>query len=886
MKKRLCILLLITAMLAVSAAHTVYAQDFSVVFPDSVCHPFVCVSDVNAVIAKTERTPGDYWYRRIKAAADAALDQPLIQYIDTDRNKALSKLRAEKGRIELLGMMYLLTADTNYSREGFKRIQALAAIGLPTAFEDHYLYIGELAYTYAIAYDWLYNSLNDEQKDVIASAVKAQCFDKAGDSVINGTEFSALTTNLNTVCIGGIATAAMAVCEVYPQISKAIIKGALENTPRAIQSWAPDGVYGEGPMYWDYGTVYLTYMMSTMDNLFSTDFGLSKIDGFEKAGEFPRFINGNSGLEFNFGDSTEMPCAGAQLYWFAAKTMQPSVLLPRWERRSGGSVYDLIWYDEALKNAALSTAVEDELKTGRVNIAAFRANDKNGIYAAIKGGDNQMPHNDLDIGNFVLDAMGERWAADLGAEPYTSNYFVMNKPDSPRWTYYAKRAEAHNVPLINPGYTADQNVNAKCSISEFQSDGSCGYALLDMTEAYPEARSVKRGIAVVENKSRVIIRDEIRLNKPGEIYWMFHTKVAARVADNGRTVYLTQNGKVMKMTLLTGGGVFETAEEKPLETSPAPKENLDRSEYTKIYIRLKDTLSCDISVLFTPLYFGHYEKKITTPCSVPLSEWGEIYGCSKEITADEGIKNRQTNVKGYIDILHFKNIDCEPESVTCYEDSRVIEAGVKISENGMCEVAFEKGTKPGRRYTIDFNGRCFSFSTAPLVTGSSIDDFIENKGPSGAAAFTNWLGFVVGADSGEVPNFTVISGDELKYGVKDTAIYMGAAVGEVKLIYQRENTKKIKVSGYTRLNGMPECRLNIYASEGVDDYNDMNRWRELDTVREISTYTVGDGYYIVTYTAESDVPVNDILIRMTRPDGAENQSVYLPQLRKVTLIAE
>ena len=35
-------------------------------------------------------------------------------------------------------------------------------------------------------------------------------------------------------------------------------------------------------------------------------------------------------------------------------------------------------------------------------------------------------HNDLDIGT-VLDAMGERWAADLGAEPYTSNYFVMNK---------------------------------------------------------------------------------------------------------------------------------------------------------------------------------------------------------------------------------------------------------------------------------------------------------------------------------------------------------------------------------------------------------------------------------------------------------------------------
>lgn len=885
MKRYIIILTIMAAMLEGLFANTALAMGISVSFPEQPQHPFVCVSDVESILEKAQDTPGDYWYRRIKSAADSALSQPLIQSIDSDRNKALAVLRIEKSRIEALGMMYLLTENTSYCTKGFERIQALIEIGLPTAFENHYLYIGELAYTYAVAYDWMYNGLNDGQKNLIAYAIKTQCLDKAGDNIINGTEFAALTTNLNTVCIGGITIAAMAVCEVYPHEAAEIIDGAAENIQKAIQSWAPDGIYGEGSMYWDYGTVYLAYMMSTMDNLFSTDFGLSDISGFDKIGEFPRFINGNSGLDFNFGDSIETPCAGAQLYWFASKTGQSSVILPRWERRSGGSVYDLIWYDEALKNEALSAEYEDELKEGRVNIAAFRTNEKNGIYAAIKGGDNQMPHTDLDIGNFVLDAMGERWIVDLGAEPYTNDYFVMSRPDSARWTYYAKRAEAHNVPLINPGYTADQNVNAKCEMAEFQSNGSSGYALIDMTEAYTDARSVRRGLAVTDDKSRIIIRDEIRLNEPGEIYWMLHTKAEARVADRGKTVYLTQNGKVMKMTLLTGG-IFETAEEKPLETSPAPEENLDRSEYTKIYIKLNNVMSCDISVLFTPLYFGHYEKKITTPYYKRLSEWSKIYGYNEEITVTEGIKNRQTNVGDNFQNLHFENIDCDINRIVCYENDKVIDTEVHRTADGVYEIVFEEKTKPGMQYTIDFDGRCFSFSTAPAVTGSSLDDFCNGIGPGNAIAYTNWLGFIVNADSGETPNYTVVAGDSLKYGTEDTAIYMGNTSEAVRLVYHRENTVKINISGYTRLNGMPECELHIYGGEHITDYNDMKQWKRLQTVRELSSNTVGDGYYIVTYTAETEEPVSDIMIEMTHPEGTTAQRIYLPQFKDVTLTAE
>ena len=52
---------------------------------------------------------------------------------------------------------------------------------------------------------------------------------------------------------------------------------------------------------------------------------------------------------------------------------------------------------------------------------------------------------------------------------------------------------------------------------------------------------------MVENKSRVIIEGEIRLNKQG-IYWMFHTNARLRTIANA----YTYQRQVMKMTLLTG----------------------------------------------------------------------------------------------------------------------------------------------------------------------------------------------------------------------------------------------------------------------------------------------------------------------------------------------
>ncbi|MFX4478063.1 heparinase II/III family protein, partial [Acinetobacter baumannii] len=77
--------------------------------------------------------------------------------------------------------------------------------------------------------------------------------------------------------------------------------------------------------------------------------------------------------------------------------------------------------------------------------------DPNATYFAMKGGDNTAHHGHLDLGTFVLDSDGVRWAIQPGMENYDlPGYFDMKGGASaPRWQYYRTRTAGQNTPLVN-----------------------------------------------------------------------------------------------------------------------------------------------------------------------------------------------------------------------------------------------------------------------------------------------------------------------------------------------------------------------------------------------------------------------------------------------------
>jgi len=69
-----------------------------------------------------------------------------------------------------------------------------------------------------------------------------------------------------------------------------------------------------------------------------------------------------------------------------------------------------------------------------------RWNDPQAIFVGLHGGSNAFNHSHLDLGSFVLEALGQRWAVDLGADDYNLPGYFGGK----RFSYYRLRAEGHN----------------------------------------------------------------------------------------------------------------------------------------------------------------------------------------------------------------------------------------------------------------------------------------------------------------------------------------------------------------------------------------------------------------------------------------------------------
>jgi hypothetical protein len=184
-------------------------------------------------------------------------------------------------------------------------------------------------------------------------------------------------------------------------------------------------------------------------------------------------------------------------------------------------------------------------------------NDKNGIYLGFKAGSAGTNHGHMDIGSFVLDADGERWASDFGMQNYNSleskgiNLWNLAQ-NSTRWKVFRYNNLAHNTLAVNGQY---QNVKGKAEIDKFGFATNFKFAISDLSKVYEnQLKSVKRGVAIL-NEQFVVIQDEIELSaKTDTIRWT--TMTEAQVKMKGKNAFLlTLNGKSMLVKFETKANI-------------------------------------------------------------------------------------------------------------------------------------------------------------------------------------------------------------------------------------------------------------------------------------------------------------------------------------------
>lgn len=549
------------------------------------------------------------WHEKLQQRAAGILTAPPAQYEIPDGLRLLATSRRVLDRVQTLALLYQVDGDRRYAERAWRELHTAA--GFTNWNPRHFLDTAEMTHAFALGYDWLYDFWTPDQRRELREAMLEKGLKPARDIQSRDTWWVRARHNWNQVCNGGIGMGALALADEAPEACGQFLERALKSIQLPMEEFAPDGAWGEGPGYWDYATSYNCVFLAALESALGTDFGLAQMPGFSRTGEFPMFASGPTGKSFDYADAHAGVIRAPQLFWLARKFNHPEFAV--YERQHAApQPLDLLWYDPRGAAAMPDDLARDKyFRHAEVVLLRSAWNDPTALWVGFKAGDNKVNHSHLDLGSFVLEALGERWLLDLGSDDYNMpGYFGKQ-----RWTYYRLRAEGHNTLVLNPGAGPDQDPKAEAAITRFHAGGATPWAIADLTAAYgATATKVERGVAL-PGRRQVLVQDEITATNPIAVWSFFHT--AAEIKVNGKTATLSLNGKQLTARILSPDRAeFSVRDAQPLPGSPAPAMQEKNRGIRKLAIHLPEVTHERIAVLFTP-----GEVAAPAPKLVPLADW-------------------------------------------------------------------------------------------------------------------------------------------------------------------------------------------------------------------------------------------------------------------------
>lgn len=555
------------------------------------------------------------WLAEVRRRGERILKEGPSQYEIPDGLRLLGTSRQVLGRVQTLGLLYRLDGDRRWAERAWAELEAAAQ------FKDwnprHFLDTAEMTHAFALGYDWLYDAWTDAQRATLRQAMVEKGL-KPGLEVLEQNRWWATARhNWNQVCNGGLGMGALALAEVEPDLAGRCLHLALRSLQRPMLEFAPDGAWAEGPGYWNYATTYNVVILAALQTALGTDFGLPNIPGFAEAGMFPIYATGPLGRTFNYADAGDGTIRAPHMFWLARQFNRPAYA---WYQRqhAAPSPLDLLWFDPRGEKPTPATLPLDKyFRHAEVVTLRSAWDEPDAVFVGFKAGDNKANHSNLDLGSFVLDALGVRWALDLGADDYNlPGYFGRQ-----RWTYYRLRAEGHNTLVLNPGPDPDQDPAAATRITRFESGPARAFAVADLTPAYAKhARRVERGVALLDRR-QVLVQDEVQADAPADLWWFLHTRAAARVGADGTSATLSQGKARLEARILAPTGArFEVRDAAPLPVSPQPDKQAQNRGVRKLAIHFPETKDLRLAVLLTPVRENESPPSATAAVKA-LREW-------------------------------------------------------------------------------------------------------------------------------------------------------------------------------------------------------------------------------------------------------------------------
>ncbi|KAF9527790.1 heparinase II/III family protein [Crepidotus variabilis] len=578
-------------------------------------------------------------------ATDYYNKPPVVYFMDGDSG-ILDNAREVKQRLKAFAYVYRITKDSKWVDRAWNEIQT--AIGPTYPDTDkwntaHFLDAAEYTSAFAIAYDWMYDMWDDDKKATIRNAMITYGMGPGLSVYEGGASFgwwsSKVFGNWNCVCNAGLTVGALSILKddttgTAEKLLSHTIQNAKDNCAQAVTD---DGSWHETPNYWYFGTTGHAEMASALMTATGSDYDLLTTNtNYWKTGLYHMYISGPTSL-YDYGDHgpNKFSSTANCMFLYADSYNQPTFALHQRDRADAAEPWSMFWYDPAVSGAFWDQLPLDHFfDNDLVQWGSMRSSwtDQNALFVAIKAGKNQghETHNDLDVGDFVIDALGTRFAGEYGSADYRSpEYFNSDAQNATRWLYFRKRTEAQSTLMINKD---NQNVLAAPTIKHDttgeKQDSSTVYTppktstaffTMDMTSAYFQATSIKRGIRMLNGRRQVLLQDEI--DAQAGVQWRMQTN--ATITINGASASLALDGQTMEVQILNppSGAQFSQQAAERLSSDPTPPVPDQVNPGVSILIIDLPAGKYNLQVLFNPQWPGMSSNDFVTPQNVALDSW-------------------------------------------------------------------------------------------------------------------------------------------------------------------------------------------------------------------------------------------------------------------------
>jgi len=544
-------------------------------------------------------------FRRVQRDADRLLkDKRTVEYRIVGP-RLLAQSRRCLDRVQTLALVYLLTDEAKYAERAWRELDAAAA------FKDwnpsHFLDTAEMSCAFGIGYDWLYDWMDEAKRRSVRTALLEKGLARGLDAYRGKARWGWWTRarhNWSQVCNGGLAVGALAVADEAPDAAAEILTSGLGCVAKAMANFGPDGSWNEGPGYWGYTLRYTSYYMAALRSALGTMHGLEATDGLDEAGTFRVYFVGPTNRTFNFADASDRAGSHPSMFWLARVYDRP---VYAWHHRERMGAHpdplDVVWYvADGQGPGAAGWPLHKHFREDHIVFFRSAWQDPGALWVGFKGGDNRANHSHLDLGSFVLEALGVRWAEDLGSDDYNLPGYFGGK----RWTYYCLRTESHNTLVIDG---QNQSAKAEAPVAAFRGRADDARAVADLSAAYPMCRGVRRGMAMLGRRV-VLVQDEVRADKPVDVLWGMVTRAKPKM--DGSRVVLERGGKRLYGRVLAPEGArFETVSANP----PAPQRQ--QKDAVKLVVRLPGKVrEVRLAVALSPEADAPGRVKV-----LPLARW-------------------------------------------------------------------------------------------------------------------------------------------------------------------------------------------------------------------------------------------------------------------------